>query len=209
MRKKPPSVQLPPAECVIRVGAGRGFIVEHHPRRIIVTAAHCLPNLPPAHASSYTEERTYRALLGTLCGDCKIWAECLFVDPVSDIAVLGGPDNQELFDEAEAYEELVANAPALSISSKLTKGGWVMSLKGNWVPMPLDQGLSGQALFINHTEGGQSGSPILNEVGEAVGVIVVGGSIAGVEEEQQGPQPILCRDLPARYVALLQLSTKP
>jgi hypothetical protein len=27
--------------------------------RYIITAGHCLPRLPPCHAASYTEERTY------------------------------------------------------------------------------------------------------------------------------------------------------
>jgi hypothetical protein len=34
-------------------------------------------------------------------------AECEFVDPVADITVLCSPDNQSLFDEADAYDALV------------------------------------------------------------------------------------------------------
>ena len=50
--------------------------------RVVVTAAHCLGNLPPAHGMAFFWERTYN-LLGTLDGSKKdICAECLFVDPV-------------------------------------------------------------------------------------------------------------------------------
>jgi hypothetical protein len=35
---------------------------------MIVTAAHCLPHLPPAHPYSYSYERGYMKLLGPLNG---------------------------------------------------------------------------------------------------------------------------------------------
>jgi hypothetical protein len=62
-------------EAVIRVGDGRGFIVKDAGRirlgwrgakHIVITAAHCLPFLPPCRAYCELEERTYRALLGPL-----------------------------------------------------------------------------------------------------------------------------------------------
>lgn len=37
------------AQAVIRVGDGRGFMVERQRQRFVLTAAHCLPRLPPAH----------------------------------------------------------------------------------------------------------------------------------------------------------------
>ena len=49
------------------------------------------------------EDRVWR-LLAPRGEKLSIIAECLFVDPVTDIAVLGSPDNQSLPDEAEAYE---------------------------------------------------------------------------------------------------------
>ncbi len=119
-----PITTLPDPRCVVTVGGGRGFIIkqrfstagfERPPHiklrpflelRRVATAGHCLPKLPPAHAWSYQHERTYN-LLGTLDGSkAGILAECLFVDPIADIAVLGCPDNQVFCDEAEAYDEL-------------------------------------------------------------------------------------------------------
>ena len=108
--------------AVITVGSGRGFVVEGRGQRYVVTAAHCLPErpdgqrLPPPHGFSYTHERTYAKLLAPLGERPSVWCECLFVDPVADIAVLGSPDDQALSDEAEAYEALVEATTPLAIA---------------------------------------------------------------------------------------------
>ena len=46
---------------VITVGHGRGFVVEGAGERLVITAAHCLPSLPPAGPSFGPEARTFRA----------------------------------------------------------------------------------------------------------------------------------------------------
>jgi hypothetical protein len=119
------------SSAVVKVGDGRGFIIRHRvkirpskipglrmrkfsERCLVVTASHCLPKLPPACSASYEEERSFR-LLGTLDGKPNILAECLFVNPVADIAVLGAPDGQTFFDEAAAYDELTEDAPFFRI----------------------------------------------------------------------------------------------
>jgi hypothetical protein len=92
--------------AVVRVSnGGRGFVVETSGRfgrrnRYVITAAHCLPRVPPRHGLSHTEERTYKKLLAPLGKKPSVWCECLFLDPIADIAVLGGPDNQELSEQA-------------------------------------------------------------------------------------------------------------
>ena len=54
-------------QAVIRVGDGRGFVVQG-PRhqKLVITAGHCLPFFPPCHGASYSEERSYQKLLGLL-----------------------------------------------------------------------------------------------------------------------------------------------
>lgn len=121
----------------MKVGDGRGFVLKRREDfrlphfmkgRLIVTAAHCLPKLPPAHRASYLHERTYANLLGPLNGKRNIWAECVFVDPIADIAVLGSPDNQELSEEAEAYDALIDKTPVLrSPRSETGKDGSLLS----------------------------------------------------------------------------------
>ena len=101
--------------AVVTVGAGRGFIVGMGHQRFIITAAHCLPELPPP-GDIFTEERTYWHLLARLNSPPSILAECVFVDPVADLAVLGSPDNQEFFDEADAFDDLVDSVTALNIA---------------------------------------------------------------------------------------------
>src|SRR5262249_57628847 len=108
--------------AVLRVGDGRGFVVEcrNHlgmVERIIITAARCRPRLPSPyehllqlptpHPARYLEEETYQRILGPLGAEPTVWVACLFVDPIADIAVLGQPDNQDLSEQADAYDQLV------------------------------------------------------------------------------------------------------
>ena len=116
--------------AVLRVGDGRGFVVQRrghlgHPERIVITAAHCLEHarlangtkgLPPCHPGRYLQEETYPNLLGPLGGKRTVWAQCMFADPVADIAVLGQPDNQALDKRADAYDALVDAMTVLSIA---------------------------------------------------------------------------------------------
>src|SRR5260370_21749997 len=102
--------------AVLRVGEGRGFLVKRHHDCIVITAAHCLPNLPPPHPCAYLEELTYRRLLGPLGTEPTVWAHILFVDPVADIAVLGAPDGQVLSEQADTYEALMASAHPLAVA---------------------------------------------------------------------------------------------
>jgi hypothetical protein len=72
--------------------------------------------LPVCNAASYPEERTYEGLLGPLGQERSVWAECLFVDPVSDIAVLGAPSHDDLREQSAAYEALVMGSRPLRIA---------------------------------------------------------------------------------------------
>jgi hypothetical protein len=153
-------------------------------------------------------ERTYKDLLGSLDGSKNdVCAECLFVDPVADIAVLGCPDEQEMGQRAEAYHELVDEAPAIRIGKPRSGRAWVLTLHGHWTPTPVKvSGLYGTSLSIGPTLPGMSGSPILNDAGRAVGLVAIGGETISkgkrqqMEMAMQGPQPILSRDLPARFI---------
>jgi len=152
---------LPDVSCVVKVGDGRGFVIEHRwklpelstiivkrcklrPRRfaksrLVVTVAHCMgEGLPPAHPASFSEERMYR-LLGSLDGsNHDIWAECLFVDPVADIAVLGRPDDQAFGQEADAYCALTGDVSAVGIDQARNGPGWVLTLDGHWTHTTLE-----------------------------------------------------------------------
>jgi hypothetical protein len=111
-------------KAVLRVGkGGRGFVAETtDKKRCVLTVAHCLPkiaghDLPPAHPGRDLDECTYQKLLAPLGQKPAVIAECLLVDPISDLAILGQPDNQ-VFEEADAYAALVEGRPALKISRR-------------------------------------------------------------------------------------------
>jgi Trypsin-like peptidase domain len=177
-------------KTVLKVGNGRGFVIEADDRRLIVTAAHCLPKLPPRASISHASERTYQNLLGAIGKRRKIWAECLFVDPVADIAVLGSPDDQESSDKADAYNQLVEVAIPLRVSQLHdgTLKAWLIPLHGASFSCEVE--VFGRALWIENptqkVKGGMSGSPILAEDGSAVGVVVT----------PHGPNPGLTSHLP-------------
>jgi hypothetical protein len=84
--------------AVVRVGEGRGFVIETDSERFVLTATHCLPRFPTPNGGW---DHTYRNLLGPLDqAEPTVWAECRFVDPIADLAVLATPDDQELFEQA-------------------------------------------------------------------------------------------------------------
>jgi hypothetical protein len=105
---------------------GQGFVIgiggkfgEDGEERVIVTAAHCLPFVPPANRASFSEERRYENLLAPLGKRPTVWADCLFVDPVADLAVLGSPHSSP--SQGEAFDTLVKKALPLRLSTAIFK----------------------------------------------------------------------------------------
>jgi hypothetical protein len=174
--------------AVISVGEGRGFLIERCSKQFIITAAHCLPMdcewdviLPYTPREGYTEERTYRKLLASLDGEPAISAECLFVDLVADIAVLGRPDGQIYFEEANAFDQLVESATPIEITDA-SKGeqAWLLSVDGEWFPCGTSRSTANQPIWLDDAEGGiksgMSGSPIVSPDGEAFGILCISSS---------------------------------
>jgi hypothetical protein len=199
--------------AIVTVGPGRGFVVEVRRSvrsvpglelppllrsRYVITAAHCLPELPSAHPFSLTHERTYR-LLGPLGGKPSIAVECLVVDPIADLAVLGAPDGRAGFDEA-AYEAFVDGCSALRVGTVDTLcDAWLFTLAGQWDQCSVRVNEYGQektlVLVGADIRGGMSGSPIVTATG-AVGIVSVGAEVNGVQRFEQHQQPRLAHALP-------------
>ena len=182
--------QLP----VVKVGkGGRGFVVEiGREERVVITAAHCLPHLPPSQPFAHTNERTYRELLAKLGSEPTVVAECLFADPVADIAVLGCPERERLRDPANEYEALVMGVTPLSIADAPERGreklligdetfnsstpgrgpALLLSLKGEWIECTVERaGAAWLSVEEPLVDSGMSGSPILAADGGAIGLV--------------------------------------
>jgi hypothetical protein len=185
---------------IIRVGDGRGFVVQSSDlfnNRLVITAAHCLPSFPPPIAIAHWHERTYAKLLGPL-GRRKptVWAELRFADPIADIAVLGTPETQELSDEAEAYDALTEDALEAPIATpRPEEPAWLLSLDRQWFKCVVKH--IGGPLWISRRDrsidGGMSGSPIVADDGALIGVVTT----------IEGPHPHLAMNLPGWLLAAL------
>jgi S1-C subfamily serine protease len=79
------------AGSVVRVGDGRGFVVRTARANYIITAAHVLPELPPARLLHSLGQETYPRLIGPRDAQPTVTAACAFADPIADLAVLARP----------------------------------------------------------------------------------------------------------------------
>jgi len=186
--------------AVVKVCDGRGFVVQGECERFVVTAAHCLPHFPPCMTFSHIEERTYESLVGPLGNGATVWAECLFCDPISDVAVLGSPDNQDLFKQARDYEAMVGAVTPFRVSAGPAKGSaWLLSLDLRWFQCQAES-FDGNMWWVSDgaepIRGGMSGSPIVTMDGSAIGIVTVGTGLSGEETNEGGPDPRLVSKLP-------------
>src|SRR5215469_13553364 len=174
---------------VITAGSGRGFVVEGAGERLVITAAHCLPFLPPAQSFFEPKERIFGPLIARLGDEPRACAVCRFVDPIADIAVLGLPANPH----ADEYKALMEAATAFPIADALRNPvnfwvpGRLLSLDGRrWFSCTVRH--FGGPLWITHAAEGirseMSGSPIVTEIGTAIGVVCTAAAIRPVPLEQ-------------------------
>ena len=180
-----------PTKAVLKVGGGRGFVVKlgRRDRPLVLTAAHCLPFIPPPHLASYLAERTskiclVRSRIRRQCG-LNVYSLTRFSTSPSS----NSPDNQGLYEQAEAFEELIAATKPLRIADAprqerhrvgqirdiRTPGhvlGRVLSLKGTWIECAITRRAA--LLSIDPPDvivGGMSGSPVISPEGRAIGLI--------------------------------------
>src|SRR5262249_35422943 len=78
-----------------------GFVVEDSRGfRYVITAAHCVPpDVPPRDdAQAFDAWQLTCQLLARLGEEPSVWCQCVFLDPVADIAVLSAPSEQAVED---------------------------------------------------------------------------------------------------------------
>jgi hypothetical protein len=200
---------------VITVGNGHGFVVGRpKSRRYVITAAQCLPFLPSATSGFSTAERTYSGLLGPLGGKCAVATECLFVDPIANIAVLGCPQEFNSDEVAVAYIALTDESVPLPIGDlrfyqreggyppKRTPG-WLLSLQNRWFRCEVTA-VRGMGVCINNAEeeinNGMIGAPIVIDNGSAIGSLCIAPQDTGHAVWWGHYCPSLIGDLPARLL---------
>jgi hypothetical protein len=192
---------------VVRVGDGCGFVVEGQSgKRFVVTAARCLRRLPLYEENPDHRDWIYRDLIGPF--DAAVTVACMFIDLVADLAVLGSPENWELDEVVEAFEALVASAPAIPIASnpeihafRPKEGARLPSFDGSWSACEIiatDRGVLIERPVNIDTR--MYGSPIVNDDGAAIGL---------VSHEYGGPYPFLAPHLPRWLVDEIGASNPP
>ncbi len=208
---------IKPKGTVLSVGEGRGFVVEHRGEHLVVTASHCLPWLPSGFGIAYSEEHVYRNMLGPLGSAPTVACECLFINPIADVAVLGVPDTQTFSDEADPYRALLEYATPFRITEAPENGrGFLLSLEGEWVRCQVEwkeriDGPLWVSKLAQSIEGGMSGSPIVSENGNALGIVaasVMEKGKDGATDEFGASNPRLTRDLPL-WLLRAQTGRKP
>ena len=152
---------------------GQGVLI---PSGMILTAAHCIAWAGDGRmvvGGDIIEE------IETKDGQ-KLRSTALFVDPVADIAVLCGLDEQSFYKESEAFDEFCDATEPLSLSEAKAETFEkfpirVLSHRGHF--------LSGEAMFCNpkrssvwiethgDIEAGTSGGPVVDESGKLIGVV--------------------------------------
>jgi S1-C subfamily serine protease len=152
---------------------GRGFLVHGG---YVLTAAHCVPWSGEGEMALGD-----RFLVTIIAADgSRLKGQVLAVEPVSDIAVIASPDGQDLPTEADAFSKFVDSTEALILCKD-------EFLFGEGFPIRIftheEQWISGKAsqwrenaptLFLETTptvSGGTSGSAVVNDRGEVVGVV--------------------------------------
>ena len=180
------------------MGDGRGFVVAgvRPSERLILTAAHCLPSWPVAKPAEW--DTLQKNLVAPLGAQPSVWADCQFVDPVGDLAILGSVDGQEFPTEADAFERLVEGAMPLPVGDvTLTEPVWLLALDGEWFSCPVEP--TGWGLILSKAGrpivGGMSGSPIVQH-GAAVGLVSGAEGVGAPSEYRDGYAPRLVRHLP-------------
>jgi hypothetical protein len=187
-------------EHVIQVGNGRGFVLYDENREpIVVTACHCLPSLPRADRSNRRCVRD--RLIAPLRERPSIAAECLFADPIADIAILGRPP-----ENSAAFNQLVSSVVPLRIGRIADERRntilkvQLLSLLDYW--FSCDAIHARGALWLTCADdkicSGQSGSPLLAADGSVIAVLVIANGDPSKDVfDSGGPQPCLAHCLPA------------
>lgn len=197
------------SDAIIAVGSGYGFVVQGAYDRVVITAAHCLPQLPSSNVGQRAGETLYPTLLGPLGGEQTVAAACYFADRISDIAALGFPNGIEAPEEFRQFLQLTDAATPLSIVEPvLASLVWIPSPDRDWLSYVARSAWGEQLLMIGIDEilVEMSGVPIVSDAGAAIGVFCPDPERGFLG----GAHPGLVGSLPRRLLRILSVpATSP
>jgi hypothetical protein len=197
------------ATVTITKKGGMGVLVEGS---LILTAAHCV--------EFDCEGRMglgdyYLETVKTANSEFRL--SPLAVEPVIDIAALGVIHDQELPKDDDKFQEFCEKTKPVRVCRT---GGYplfksfpvhIYTPKGTWVTGRAEQWNEKVASLFVHAngriEGGTSGGPIVNDLGELVAISSNFGGVEGAEEQDgTAGRPLLALPL---WVSLILLGRKP
>lgn len=152
---------------------GKGVLVAGN---MIITAAHCVyfTNTGAMMQGDYFLER-----IQTHCGE--IIGSIMIVEPVTDLCVIGEPDDQELYNEAITFQQFCNKTKPVPICKRKVVPFqkypvYILNYGGAWVKGIAKHTFYKDAYRLNiiaeeQIIGGASGGPIVNENGELIGIV--------------------------------------
>jgi S1-C subfamily serine protease len=184
--------------------SGQGVLVRGG---YILTAAHCVNwDDRMALGGCYVEKVKTR-------DGRRLLAEVDAAEPVSDIASLAAPDEQEMSDECEEFERFAEEAEGLRLYTRPIDAGkrirvYVLNRKREWITgMVVNCGKKGRPpahrilLQADHPiRGGDSGGPIVDRSGRLVGLVSTIGTTKDHKGKYSGSQPVPAQALPTWLV---------
>jgi len=160
---------------------GRGVLVEGD---LIITAAHCIAvseEMSPGQVDNET-------LIITSNGSQSILVQVLAAEPVQDIAALGGigghyPSSPEDVERFEIFCENTTPLPICQREFEFEFPIFIYDHKARWLTGKADPTRSRYLHYIHldqpTIEQGASGSPVVNDTGELLGILVREGAPPG------------------------------
>jgi hypothetical protein len=199
--------------AIVRVGNGRGFMVGGG----IVTTTNWLANPPKFRFPRFStnDEALHAApdeskILAALGNPLTISAYCVFADPVSHVAILSNnsEDYRGLDDWKYRLEIHAPLRPHIAGAGRI-QDVWFLSLDEKWVKCQVRVSYD-NLTFVGpnpnvfggepEIDGRLSGSPIIDEEGRAIGMILAP-TKAKDRDEWTGHHVVLIRQLPGKYIA--------
>ena len=151
---------------------GQGILIRN---QMILTACHCLDY---SLSGDMVLGEYFIEEIGTKSGNFKVAP--MAIEPINDIAALGVVDSQEFYDEYLQFEEFCNNTPPIKICrDKLDAGKkfkiYIYGHEKKWITGYAMLSLPESPMIVIQADepikGGTSGSGIINENGEIVGIV--------------------------------------